>query len=64
MFRHAAIYVRSDRGVDVPGDLNGKTLGIREFSNTATVTAKGILSDDYGVDQESIVWRLAVAAFS
>ncbi|MDH7798827.1 MULTISPECIES: hypothetical protein [unclassified Beijerinckia] len=58
MFRHAAIYVRDDRGVQVPGDLNGKTLGLREFSNTATVTAKGLLSDDYGVKQESIVWRV------
>ncbi|WP_051960890.1 hypothetical protein [Devosia riboflavina] len=57
MFRHAAIYVRTDRGIDAPGDLNGKTLGLREFSNTATVTARGMLSDDYGVDHQSILWR-------
>ena len=57
MFRHATIYIRTDRGILEPADLRGKTIGVREFSNTATVTAKGLLSDIYDVRQESISWR-------
>ena len=57
MFRHSTIYVRTDRGIEEPGDLAGKTVGVREFSNTATVTAKGLLSDMYDVRHEGIRWR-------
>jgi 4,5-dihydroxyphthalate decarboxylase len=57
MFRHATIYTRTDRDIREAADLKGKIIGVREFSNTATVTAKGLLSDVYDVRHEDISWR-------
>lgn len=57
MFRHSAIYVRSDRGIHSPKDLVGRIIGVREYSNTATLTVKGILADEYGIRANDIHWR-------
>ena len=56
-FRHAAIYVRSDAGIRTPRDLIGRQVGVREFSMTAALMARGVLEDDYGVKASSIRWR-------
>jgi 4,5-dihydroxyphthalate decarboxylase len=39
-----------------PGDLNGKTLGVRAYTQTTGVWVRGILAEDYGVDLDSINW--------
>jgi len=39
-----------------PGDLNGKTLGVRAYTQTTGVWVRGILAQDYGVDLGSIDW--------
>lgn len=57
-FRHGAIYIRTDRGITVPADLRGRTIGVREYSNTATLVAKGLLADDFGVDARDVRWRV------
>lgn len=57
MFRHSGIYIRTDRGIDKPGDLRGKIIGVPEFQQTANVWVRGILDDDYGVDVASVRWR-------
>lgn len=57
-FRHAAIYIRTDRGIADPTHLRGRTVGVREYSNTATLVAKGLLADDFGVDARDIRWRV------
>jgi 4,5-dihydroxyphthalate decarboxylase len=57
MFRHSAIYVRSDRAIHSPKDLIGRIIGVREYSNTATLTVKGILADEYGIRASDIHWR-------
>lgn len=57
MFRHSAIYVRSDRAIVEPQDLIGKTLGVPEYQMTAALWVRGMLSDVYGVKSEEIVWR-------
>lgn len=56
-FRHAAIYVRSDAGIRTPRDLIGRCVGVREFSMTAALMARGVLEDDFGVKASSIKWR-------
>lgn len=56
-FRHASIYVRSDAGIHTPRDLAGRTMGVREFSMTAALMARGVLEDDFGVKASSIKWR-------
>jgi 4,5-dihydroxyphthalate decarboxylase len=56
-FRHAALYVRSDAGIRSPRDLIGRKVGVREFSMTAALMARGVLEDDFGVKASSIKWR-------
>jgi 4,5-dihydroxyphthalate decarboxylase len=57
MFRHSAIFIRTDRGIRTPRDLAGKVVGVREFSMTAALVARGVLEDEYGVAAASIRWR-------
>src|SRR5215475_9519182 len=45
-----------ERGHLKPGDLNGKTLGVRAYTQTTGVWVRGILAEDYGVDLNSINW--------
>jgi 4,5-dihydroxyphthalate decarboxylase len=56
MFRHSAIFVRSDRGIRGPKDLVGKRIGVPEYTQTAGVTARGILLEEYGVSPADIRW--------
>jgi 4,5-dihydroxyphthalate decarboxylase len=44
------------RGHLGPGDLNGKTLGVRAYTQTTGVWVRGILAQDYGVDLASLKW--------
>jgi len=57
LFRHSGIYIRTDRGIDRPHALSGKTIGLPEYQMTANVWIRGILQDDYGVKPESVHWR-------
>jgi 4,5-dihydroxyphthalate decarboxylase len=57
IFRHSSIYIRTDRGIETPRDLAGRTLGVREYSMTAALVARGMLEDEYGVASSSIRWR-------
>jgi 4,5-dihydroxyphthalate decarboxylase len=55
-FRHSAIFVRADGPVDDPGALAGKRIGIPEWSQTATVYARGLLEHTYGVSVSGVDW--------
>jgi 4,5-dihydroxyphthalate decarboxylase len=44
------------RGHLGPGDLNGKTLGVRAYTQTTGAWVRGILAQDYGVDLASLKW--------
>jgi 4,5-dihydroxyphthalate decarboxylase len=57
MFRHSAIYVRSDRGIAAPADLRGKRIGVPEYQMTVALWVRGILADEYGVSPAEIAWR-------
>ena len=57
VFRHSGFYVRTDRGIEEPGDLRGKTVGVPEYQMTAPVWMRGILEDEYGVKPIDIHWR-------
>ena len=56
MHRHSAIYVRTDRGIRAPKDLEGRTIGIPEWAQTAGIYVRGFLGEEYGVDLKSIRW--------
>ncbi|MCH7771514.1 MAG: hypothetical protein IIA49_10960, partial [Bacteroidetes bacterium] len=57
-FRHGAIYVRADAGIERPQDLRGRRVGVPEWQLTANVWARGMLSDEYGVAVEQIEWLI------
>lgn len=56
-FRHSAVYVRTDRGIDRPEDLAGTTAGVPEFQQTAALWVRGILADRHSVLPSAIRWR-------
>ena len=55
-FRHSYIFVNTKSGIKEPRDLMGKTVGLAEFQQTATVWVRGILQHEYGVSLEKIRW--------
>jgi len=56
VFRHSAFYVRADRGIASPKDLEGKIVGIPEWAQTAGIYARGFLAETAGVDLTKIKW--------
>jgi 4,5-dihydroxyphthalate decarboxylase len=56
MFRHSAIFVRRDGSIKAPADLKGKRVGVPEYTQTAGMTARGILEDDFGVKPSDMEW--------
>ena len=60
-FRHSAIFIRTDRNIRGPRDLVGRTVGVREFSMTAALVARGVLEDDFGVRAADVRWRYGPA---
>ena len=56
LFRHSAIYVNVNSGIEEPTDLIGKKVGTPEWQLTATVWVRGILSDYYGVPLSSVTY--------
>src|SRR3984893_13287186 len=56
-FRHSAIYIRTDRGIDSPEKLKGRRIGVPDFQQTAGVWVRGMLADEYGVQPKDVTWR-------
>jgi 4,5-dihydroxyphthalate decarboxylase len=56
VFRHSAFYVRTDRGITTPMNLEGKRVGIPEWAQTAGIYARGFLAETAGVDLRKIHW--------
>ncbi|MFF0492106.1 ABC transporter substrate-binding protein [Nocardia sp. NPDC004068] len=56
-FRHSALFVNVDSGIERPEDLAGKTVG--EFAlwgSDPGVWMKGVLAEEYGVTPEEVRW--------
>lgn len=56
VFRHSAMFVRTDRGIRSPADLAGRRIGVPEYQQTAGMWVRGILRDQYGVDTTKMTW--------
>ena len=57
--RHSAIYVRSDRGIRTAKDLEGRTVGIPEWAQTAGIYVRGMLAEEERIDLAKIDWLQA-----
>jgi 4,5-dihydroxyphthalate decarboxylase len=55
-FHHGDIQCAANSGIAVPADLEGRKVGVRAYSVTTGVWARGILSGEYGVDVGQITW--------
>ncbi|XAH24201.1 ABC transporter substrate-binding protein [Xylophilus sp. GW821-FHT01B05] len=55
-FHHAGLVYRDDAGIRGPKDLEGKRAGVRAYSVTTGIWTRGIMSNDYGVDNSKITW--------
>ena len=55
MFRHSSIIVRRDR-IRTPEDLRGARMGTPEWTLSACVWARGMLSDMYGIKAQDMTW--------
>ena len=55
-FRHALPVTRRDSSLTRLEQLAGKRVGLEDYSMTAAVWLRGLLSDEYGVRADSIRW--------
>lgn len=55
-FRHSAWYVRPDGPIKRPEDLRGRRVGVREYSMTAALVARGMLADEHDISAREIQW--------
>ncbi len=56
MFRHGYIFVNTQAGIRTPKDLEGRRVGVPEYSQTAAVWIRGFLQHEYGVALETVHW--------
>lgn len=56
MFRHSAIYVQAKSGIEAPGDLRGKRVGVPEYQMSAALWARGFLKDDFALSADEMNW--------
>jgi len=56
-FRHSAVFVNTEAGIEKPQDLAGKTIGeFAMFGHDPGVWMKGIFSDEYGLTPDQSRW--------
>ena len=56
-FRHSGFYARAGSGIDSPGGLASRRVGVPEYQMTAALRMRGILANECGVDAARIHWQ-------
>ena len=59
-FRHPYIFCRGPAGIESPGDLAGRRVGVRRLNLSAGLWARALLQHDYGVNLNDITWVVTV----
>ena len=49
-------YVNVSSGIDKPGDMKGKRIGVHEYQQTAALWARGFFEHEYGVAPSDVEW--------
>jgi 4,5-dihydroxyphthalate decarboxylase len=57
-FFHAQFMRRADASVGGPHELAGKRIGVAEYVQSATVWARGVLEQDFGLDPRTVRWSV------
>ncbi|MGH2365652.1 MAG: hypothetical protein ACRDHX_13505 [Chloroflexota bacterium] len=52
------LWVRTDRGINAPKDLEGKVFAAMGMTSAITTYTKGLLQDEHGVDLSKLHWLL------
>jgi 4,5-dihydroxyphthalate decarboxylase len=55
-FMHSQLSYHADAGIEGPGDLVGKRIGVGEYQQTAALWTRGTLEHDFGVSQYKVHW--------
>jgi 4,5-dihydroxyphthalate decarboxylase len=55
-FHHGSLLCRNGSPITVPADLAGGRIGVRSYSQTSGVWARGILETEHGLDPDSVTW--------
>jgi 4,5-dihydroxyphthalate decarboxylase len=55
-FFHTQFACRVAAGIDAPGALAGKRVGVPEYVQSATLWARGILERDFGLEPTKVTW--------
>jgi 4,5-dihydroxyphthalate decarboxylase len=58
-FYHGTITCSKKSGIKGPGDLAGRKVGVRGYTVTPGVWARGLLQSAYGLDLDSVTWVLS-----
>ena len=58
-FRHKSMFIRTDRGINKPEDLRGKTVASAGYSQSSPVWIRGILQHEYGIKPEDMQWIIS-----
>jgi len=61
LFRHKSVFIRTDRGIEKPEDLKGKTIGTAGYSSTSLTWMRGIFQDEYGIRPKDVQWVISSA---
>ena len=56
VFRHKSIFIRTDREINKPEDLRGKTIATPGYSSTSLTWIRGLMQDEYGISPSDIQW--------
>jgi 4,5-dihydroxyphthalate decarboxylase len=56
-FRHGIVLVRRDDRIEAVAELAGRRVGIPEYTMTAGVWCRGLLSDEYGLHWSQLRWH-------
>ena len=57
-FNHGDVVYNANSGIGSPRDLAGKRVGVRAYTVTPGVWARGILKHEHGLDLDAVTWVL------